>query len=69
MERLFQSRLGKRPMGYYLQLRLDKAERLLRYSHLSVRDISLACGFASLAQFSRTFRQTKGTSPTRFRAG
>lgn len=69
MERLFQSRLGKRPMGYYLQLRLDKAERLLRYSHLSVRDISLACGFASLAQFSRTFRQAKGTSPTRFRAG
>jgi transcriptional regulator GlxA family with amidase domain len=56
-------------MGYYLQLRLDKAERLLRYSHLSVRDISLACGFTSLAQFSRTFRQTKGTSPTRFRAG
>ncbi|MFM7067046.1 MAG: GlxA family transcriptional regulator [Gammaproteobacteria bacterium] len=69
MERLFRERLGSRPMGYYLKLRLEKAERLLRYSHMTVRDIALACGFGSLAQFSRAFRQAHGQPPTQFRSG
>lgn len=69
MERLFRERLAHRPMGYYLKLRLEKAERLLRYSHMTVRDIALACGFGSLAQFSRAFRQAHGQPPTQFRSG
>jgi AraC family carnitine catabolism transcriptional activator len=67
MERLFHARLGQRPMGYYRQLRLEKAARLLRYSHLSVRDISLACGFSSLAPFCRAFRERQGSTPSAFR--
>ena len=67
MERLFHHNLGRRPMGFYLQLRLEKASRLLSYSHMSVRDVSLACGFSSLAQLSRSFKLRYGKSPTRFR--
>lgn len=68
MERLFHDLLGQRPMGFYVRLRLEKAERLLNYSRMSVRDVSLACGFTTLAQFSRAFRTRYGQSPRQFRA-
>ena len=63
MERLFAARLGQRPMGYYLGLRLDKAAQLLRYSRMSVRDVGIACGFGSPARFSRAFRARHGAPP------
>ena len=69
MERLFRDKLNARPMGFYLRLRLEKAERLLNYSHMSIRDVSLATGFSSLAQFSRAFRVRHGKSPSGFRRG
>lgn len=67
MERLFAEKLGTRPMRFYLNLRLEKAERLLTYSRMSVRDVSVACGFGSLAQFSRAFRARYGRSPSSMR--
>jgi AraC family carnitine catabolism transcriptional activator len=67
MERLFRARLGQRPISYYLALRLDRAEQLLRYSRMSVRDVALACGFASPSQFSRAFRTRNGVSPRTIR--
>jgi AraC family carnitine catabolism transcriptional activator len=67
MERLFRDRLGERPMGFYLKLRLEKAERLLTYSSMSVRDVGLACGFSSLPLFSRSFRARFGKPPSALR--
>jgi AraC family carnitine catabolism transcriptional activator len=67
MERLFRSELGERPMGFYRALRLERAQHLLSYSHLSVRDVSLATGFSTLAEFSRAFRNLAGVSPGQFR--
>jgi AraC family transcriptional regulator, carnitine catabolism transcriptional activator len=69
MERLFQSEMAVRPMGFYRELRLERAQHLLLYSHLSVRDVSLATGFSTLAEFSRAFRKRTGLSPSRFRKG
>lgn len=69
MERLFQRHLGLRPMGFYRRLRLERAEHLLNYSRMSVRDVALATGFTTLAEFSRAFRLRCGVPPSRFRAG
>lgn len=66
-ERLFAQALKQRPMGFYLDLRLEKAERLLTYSPMSVRDVSVACGFSSLAQFSRAFKARRGRPPSALR--
>lgn len=68
MERLFQADLGERPMGFYLRLRLEKAENLLSYSRMSVRDVSLATGFSSLPLFSRAFRSRYGVAPSHARS-
>jgi AraC family carnitine catabolism transcriptional activator len=69
MERLFQSEVGQRPMGFYRRLRLERAEHLLSYSSMTVRDVSLATGFSTLAEFSRAFRGKAGVPPSRFRRG
>lgn len=68
MERLFAAELKERPMGFYLKLRLEKAERLLTYSAMPVSEIAVACGFSSLPLFSRSFRARYGKPPSALRA-
>jgi AraC family carnitine catabolism transcriptional activator len=67
MERLFRQKLGERPMGFYLKLRLEKAERLITYSAMGMREIALACGFSSLPLFSRSFKARYGRPPSALR--
>lgn len=67
MERLFEEKLKERPMGFYLKLRLEKAEHLITYSTMSMREISVACGFSSLPLFSRSFRARYGKPPSALR--
>jgi AraC-like DNA-binding protein len=47
--------------------RIQHACRLLDTSALSVLDISLASGFASLGPFNRTFKEATGLTPTAYR--
>jgi AraC family carnitine catabolism transcriptional activator len=67
LERLFAAKLGERPIGFYRRLRLEKAERLLTYSAMPVREVSVACGFSSLSGFSRAFRGHFGKPPSALR--
>jgi AraC family carnitine catabolism transcriptional activator len=64
LERLFDKHLQTTPVGFYRQLRLDRAHRLLVYSRLSVRNVALATGFSTLAEFSRAFKQKYGKPPS-----
>ncbi len=67
MERLFREKLQARPMEIYRKLRLERAGQLLIYSHLSIRDVALACGFSSLSLFSRAFKERYGKAPSAVR--
>lgn len=67
LERLFKARIGVSPKHFYLDLRLEKAERLLTYSRMSVREVAVATGFSSLSRFSRAFRARHGKPPSAFR--
>ncbi|RUU47653.1 helix-turn-helix domain-containing protein, partial [Mesorhizobium sp. M7A.T.Ca.TU.009.01.1.1] len=51
------------PNGYYRRLRLKRAADLLAHSTLAVRDVALACGFASMSSFARAFREEHGHPP------
>ncbi len=66
-ERLFQQKLGQRPVTFYLGIRLERAERLLSYSSLKVQEVAVATGFASLPAFSRAFRSRYGMAPSAWR--
>lgn len=47
-----------------LRLRTERARYLLLCSDLNMTAIAAECGFATPAQFSRTYRQQTGMSPT-----
>jgi len=67
MERLFRAAQGCSPVRFYLRLRLERAGQLLTYTRLTVRDVGLACGFASLALFSKQYTLRYGFAPSRTR--
>lgn len=64
IERQFQRYLGSTPTRYYLELRLKRCHQLLTQTHLSMSDISLACGFVSYPHFSKCYRQYFEVTPS-----
>jgi transcriptional regulator GlxA family with amidase domain len=44
-------------------MRMERARDLLEHSTMSVREIGLACGYASFSSFVRAFRKTYGKTP------
>ena len=67
LERNFRTELSISPNGYYRRLRLKRAADLLAHSTLKVRDVALACGFASMSSFARAFREEHGHAPKAMR--
>ncbi len=66
--RRFKDHTGMAPNQYLLELRLEKASRLLRNSTLSVERIAELVGFTSVSYFSRFFKERCGVSPLHFRS-
>ena len=66
--RRFQSALDVSPYQYYRALRLDAGRRLLDGSDLTVTEIAIACGFESRGSFTRAFKETFGSPPSRHRS-
>lgn len=56
LERLFRRYLNETPTRYYLELRLQRARRLLLETSLSVLDVAMCCGFVSASHFSKCYR-------------
>lgn len=52
---------------YLDDLRFSYAEKLLRYTALSVKEVHFRSGFLDYANFARRFRKRNGVSPTEFR--
>lgn len=67
VNRLFQQHLGVSTVSFYAQLRLAKAQTLLRSSLLSIAEVARATGFATNAHFSRQFRLEYGVAPSAYR--
>jgi AraC-like DNA-binding protein len=69
LQRRFVAALGCAPSAILQQLRLARAQDLLRDPARPIGDIALATGFTSQAHFATTFRAAFGVSPTQFRRG
>lgn len=63
IERLFEEQLRSTPARFYRRMRLERATSLLEQTSMSILEIAVACGFASSAHLSTTYRQTYGHSP------
>lgn len=69
LQRLFQQQLGRSAKRFYLDLRLAKADELLRRTRLAIPEVAALCGFANAAHFARAMRSGTGESPTGRRRG
>jgi AraC family transcriptional regulator len=65
--RQFRAILGRAPHRYLMQLRIERAARLLRETETSLVDIAFACGFANQEHMTRLFKRSKGTTPAVYR--
>lgn len=53
--------------GYILQMRIERAKRLLASTETLVGDIAASCGFMDSNYFSRIFKQLCGITPSQYR--
>lgn len=61
--RAFHRSIGMPPYKYQLNVRIERAKRLLRRGDMPLTEIGLACGFGSQSQFIRAFHRLVGVSP------
>lgn len=63
----FSKFIGQPPIDYQISRKLSYAKDLLRYSNLSVKEVSLEIGLENFAYFSRLFKRKTGISPSEYR--
>jgi AraC-like DNA-binding protein len=67
--RQFSAAYGETPYAYLMTRRIERAKALLRRGDLSVTEVCMAVGCASLGSFSARFTELVGETPTAYRAG
>jgi AraC-like DNA-binding protein len=65
--RLFKATFGHTPHQALVEARLDRAKQLLLAADLSVTQVCMEVGFASLGSFSSLFARRVGVSPALYR--
>ena len=68
VHRVLRSALGKAPMEYYNEMKLEEAKRLLgQYPNRKVKEIARSLGFEDEHYFSRVFKNHVSLSPGEYR--
>lgn len=63
----FKQEIGKTPVSFINEYRIEKACEMLSESELPVFEIALSVGFDNFSYFIRKFREYKGVSPKKYR--
>jgi AraC family transcriptional regulator, glycine betaine-responsive activator len=63
LQRRFTEVLGRSPAGFYRQLRLQRARKMLMHGTKSILEVAVANGFVSGAHFTRCYRAEYGRPP------
>ena len=65
--RCFRSTIGTTPIQYLKQHRLHQAAAQLLSTEDKISEIAERCGFQDMSYFTKSFRETKGCSPSEYR--
>ena len=67
LHRIFKEKMGVSIKDYLLQVRMDNACKLLRFTNLSIGDVGRSVGYDDELYFSRLFRKKMNQAPTAYR--
>lgn len=65
--KLFKAEVNMSVHNYINNLRITRAEALLKNTNLSIKDIASASGFSDQMYFSRLFKKKKNLTPSQYR--
>lgn len=65
--RTFKKETNLSPMDYLMNVRIEKAKKILKDGTKIITDIALSCGFSSASHFSSSFQKKTGRTPTEYR--
>jgi AraC family transcriptional regulator len=65
--RIFKATMGVTPHIHVLELRLQRAQKMVTSASMSLIDIALACGFRGHAHFTTAFTRRFGVAPSFYR--
>jgi AraC-like DNA-binding protein len=60
------SNVGKSPIDYLTEYRINEACNLLRSSNLSIAEVAISVGFFDQFYFSRVFKKAVGMPPSKY---
>ncbi len=66
--RYFKQRVGKSFVGYVSEMRVAHACKLLTLKRPGISHIATECGFGSIGNFNRAFKQITSFTPTQYQA-
>jgi transcriptional regulator GlxA family with amidase domain len=64
---LFKIEIGVSPMQFVRNLRMARAQALLRSSFLTIKEVTFQSGFTDVSHFVRDFKQCYGVTPSEYR--
>ena len=64
---LFREIIGKSPISYLTEARIQRAKELLEYSSLPIAEVGAAVGYSNPYYFSRIFKRHTALSPSEYR--
>lgn len=67
LERHFIEKLARTPHDEIIRVRLDRARRMLQNPEETMMHIAEVCGFGTVPNMTRTFKQVQGSTPGAFR--
>jgi len=67
LSKIFKEEYGFTVNGYIAHARVSRAKELLRFTDMTVEEISYAVGIADMNYFSRMFKRVEGMSPKKYR--
>ena len=64
---IFKEETGKTPHEYLLDVKIEKAQELLRLKRNNITEICYMCGFNNISHFTTVFKKKVGVTPSEYR--